>query len=583
MTAALNETAADPRRIIADLQRELDARTAERDAALARETAAAVLLQNANNSVRASEERHSLVTQAVAEGIYDWDIARNALWVSPRLIEIFGLTGESLSAADWNARVHPDDFEHYRTALRDCFKAVTARLHCEYRIRLTNGEYRWVEDHGLPTRDGAGRAVRLVGAVSDITERKEAEHALREALEQQTATAQILEVINRSPGNLAPVFEAMVERALRLCEADEAAVRSFDGRLLHLVAAHGEPDAFEKLSELGPSDLSRPGGLYDPFTRGERVVHIADVRETEAFRSKPIARKRLELRNIRTWLAVALRREGALLGVINVHRHEVRPFTEKQIALLENFAAQAVIAIENARLLGELQQRTADLQELLEYQTATSDVLKVISRSTFDLDGVLETLAASAATLAQSDTVFVFRREGELVRLVAQYAPTPAFGAVIGSLTLGPDRRSTTGRALMTGEVVHITDVQADPDYRLQESEIDRIGSTMAAPLLRDGETIGVITLARLRVEPFTERQIELVRTFADQAVIAIENARLITETQEALEQQTATAEVLQVINASPGDLAPVFDAMLEKATRLCEAETGEFAALRER
>ena len=235
-------------------------------------------------------ERYALVSQAVAEGIYDWDIVTNALWVSPRLIEIFGLTGEGLSAADWNARVHPDDFEHYRTALRDCFKAVTARLHCEYRIQLTNGEYRWVEDHGLPTRDGTGRAVRLVGAVSDITERKEAEQALREALERQTATAQILEVINRSPGNLAPVFEAMVERAVQLCEADEAAVRSFDGKLLHLVAAHGEPDALEKLRELGPSNLSRPGRparLYHPFTRGERVVHIADVRETEAFRTKP--------------------------------------------------------------------------------------------------------------------------------------------------------------------------------------------------------------------------------------------------------------------------------------------------------
>ena len=558
MTAMLDQAAADPQQIIVELQRQLDERTAE--------------LQEKN-------ERYALVSQAVAEGIYDWDIAANALWVSPRLIEIFGLTGESLSAADWNARVHPDDFEHYRTALRDCFKAVTARLHCEYRIQLTNGEYRWVEDHGLPTRDGTGRAIRLVGAVSDITERKEAEHALREALEQQTATAQILEVINRSPGNLAPVFEAMVERAVQLCEADEAAVRSFDGKLLHLVAAHGDPDALEKLRELGPSDLSRPGqpaGLYDPFTRGERVVHIADVRETEAFRKSPIARKRLQLRNIRTWLAVALSREGTLLGVINVHRHEVRLFSEKQIALLENFAAQAVIALENARLLGELQQRTGDLQESLEYQTATSDVLKVISGSSFDVQPVFETILETAARLCDADAGIITTREGEAYRCVATLSQTPEAEALYLGRLFPVDRGSTVGRTALEGQVIHVADIASDPEYTLTETvTLGKFRTALGVPLLREGGVVGVISLGRQRVQPFADRQIELVRTFADQAVIAIENTRLLTELRESLEQQTATAEVLQVINSSPGELQPVFGTMLEKAMRLCEAAFG--------
>src|SRR5215472_7858848 len=398
-----------------------------------------------------------------------------------------------------------------------------------------------------------------------------------EAHAQQTATAEVLQVINSSPGDLTPVFEAILEKAHTLCDAVQGAMFLFDGEHLRAVATRGMPEAFNSRMRTGYRAADFP--LTQALLAGEPFNHVVDV----ALLDHPVARAAVELAGAHTVLAVALRKGNVLLGQIVAARREVRPFTNEQIALLQNFAAHAVIAMENARLLGELRGRTSDLQESLEYQTATSDVLKVISQSTFDLQPVLDTLVATAARLTNADQALIASREGENYRAISILAVSPEQEAFLRGYTFAPGPGSVVGRVALSRQVVQLPDLAADPEYAMLENV--RLGGTrtvLGVPLLREGEPIGVLNVARQRVEPFTEKQIELVRTFADQAVIAIENARLLNDLrgrtrdlQESLEYQTATSDVLKVISQSGAELEPVLENLVETASRICVAEKG--------
>jgi GAF domain-containing protein len=399
---------------------------------------------------------------------------------------------------------------------------------------------------------------------------------LRESLQEQTAASQVLQIISSSPGELQPVFEAMLENATRICEAKFGVLYLYDNAGFKPAALSDAPPVYGDFVWSRGQFFPQTGNGLDRLLHTKTVVHSIDEG------AEPVPTNSARLAGARSQVLVPMLKEANLAGAIAIYRQEVRPFSDKQIELVKNFAAQAVIAIENARLLNELRQRTADLTESLEQQTATSEVLQVVSSSPGDLEPVFATMLEKAARICDATFGNIFRWDGSALHLAGTHNTPPALAEARRRSPVRHNPKDPFLVQVLGAKTVHVADLAAEPIYTQERDptfvagvELGGIRTILLVPMLKEGELIGVFSLYRQEVRPFTDKQIELVKNFAAQAVIAIENARLLSELRESLQEQTATSEVLQVVSSSPGDLEPVFAAMLEKAVRICEAKFG--------
>jgi signal transduction histidine kinase len=423
----------------------------------------------------------------------------------------------------------------------------------------------------------AAQAVIAIENTRLLNELRQRTADLSESLEQQTATSEVLRVISSSPGELEPVFQAMLENAVRICGAKFGNLILRVGEGLRVGATYGAPPAYVDFLRGGNAfdDLNPEVGVARLLRTKERY-QVTDLRAVPTLGDK-LREATIKLAGARTLIGVPMLKGDQAIGVIAIYRQEVRPFTDKQISLVQNFAAQAVIAIENARLLNELRQRTADLTESLEQQTATSEVLRVISSSPTNIQPVLEIIGERAEKLCDAEISLVSVVDGDLIRLASSHGVTVA--GVEAIRRLFPMRltdETVTARTIRTRKVCHIADVLSDPQYQRPAKHAARLGGfrgSLGVPMVRDEQVVGAILVSRKQPGLFSDAQVQLLKTFADQAVIAIENVRLFNETKNSLEQQIATADVLKIISRSTFDLQTVLQTLVESAARFCHAD----------